>query len=1159
MADLTPLVRGPDGVYRETFSFSTTQEERFFTGTMDADTVDMEVSINGAAYTSDPDYILFEGTSWTVPNPTVYPDGMEFLPGTNTILIRALFTGGSASPSATITATLVQESDVGLVATSPTNISVDQKDGSVEVQVEGLTDTAFQGFNFYASQYAGGGSEGYQRINIEMVSDSTMEEETTSIATMEVDSSVLVDGNGDPVADPLYFRMVGTQEDEDEDVLQEDFDERYEVPESTRTIRTTASLLSVENVQQYVFDHSRTAGANSTPPTVAIGEFASVPDEDPLYYVITALYYDEASSVEVESAFSQEVVGRPLKITTTIGNFPVVSRQQIVRDFAAAIFRSRPEVRVEEGSSLRDTVIDPFSSEAERVRFIVDFMHRAQSPTQLLAIDDPKNTGTSAPVATSAYKQALKAAFRMSSDAEVQSLINACCDSYASKVGVFRRAGFAARGEATFYTTTRPTRSIPILLGSVVQGGSVQFRTLRAATMSLNNLASYYNPVTGRYSLTLPIRAASTGSSGVVAAGQIRTVVSSIPGISVVNAAATFGGQDQETNHQLIERAVNRLASVDSGTERGYLQTVADVAGVLKAFVVAAGDDLMQRDLDAEGVHRGGKVDIWMQGENTTTVTDTFAFSFEIGQDIQFEILGSPSNLLFKAVDSNLSLTNPIVEMLDYPDAGYEFRNASTGEVFDLTGVTITSYNTIQLDNTIVQPTVDLTDVVLGSYRRQATNSFTMTRQPVSSITAVVGVVSGTLPTTAYGLYHPDAPLLHGRSTLAQDYLSITPYTDSNGNTVPSGDAVDVENEQHVVLGEYTEYLDNLGANFLTIEVWNQARTIQYKGPNDPSGDPDFTIILGTQTTPVGIRRVTTGDIASGATVSVDYSHDENFTVTYQMNLMVVTAQNDIDDDKHATADALGKASVPVPLQLAATVVLDTGVQQDVVDKSLRTNLTNFITNLRQGAPVRQSDVIRVIERTVGVSYVVVPLTVMVRGEGSTVVREALTTDLSGDVTLMTSLSSSTVLVWILDEELNAATTNGGGPLTDYRGVFRDDVAMTLLEGTALLPSLNLAVDQAYIIGAAGAVIQGYSDDTTLTAAGFTTATTRAAERLRLTANKVLVSALPSDSPVNHDFAVTYVVASDTGAKNLDLTDAEYVAVPTLDSDWLFTYDEDSE
>jgi hypothetical protein len=560
----------------------------------------------------------------------------------------------------------------------------------------------------------------------------------------------------------------------------------------------------------------------------------------------------------------------------------------------------------------------------------------------------------------------------------------------------------------------------------------------------------------------------------------------------------------------------------------------------------------MQRDLNAEGEHKGGKVDIWVQGENIATVTDTFAFTFDVAQDVQFEVL-SVADLTFRAVDPDVSASNPIVEMLDDPTVGYEFRNATTGEVFNLSGVTVTTYDTIKLNTGIPQPAVSLTDVVLGSYRRQTGTAFVLPRQPVSEITSVVGVVSGTLPEEAYLLVHPDAPLDTGRSALAGDFLQINGFTDSTGATIPSGETITVTDESHVLVGQYPEFLDSLGANYLTIVVKSADGLITYAGPNDPSGAPDYQITLGTQTTAVSITRTEASAIPNGATVLVSYEHDENFTVTYTTNLIVSLTQGAVDDKKHATADVIVKDAIPAPIDIEATVVLVRGRDSGTVDTTLRTNLSNFFSNLRLGDAVRQSDIIDVIERTSGVSYVLVPLTKMVRSAESTVVREALSTDTVSESVLLASLTTNASIVYLLTQELTAATVDGAGAEGDFKAVFQDDVALDLLLGSATLTSLGAASGLAYVIGGVGAVIDGYSDDATLEAEGYTTASAKQARRVALTANRVLVSVEPGDAPTNHSYAVTYVVGEDSGAKNIDPGAAEYCDGGTF----TFTYDED--
>jgi len=1151
-----PLTYGPDGILRETVEFSTTVLTRFFQGTVPEEAVDVQVSINGSGFSGDATLVQWGDGEWIVPNPSFEPDGLLLLEGENTVEIRAVLPSGSVTPATSSVVRLITDSDLGIVSSAPTNVSLEQRDKSVTIRAEAPDDPAgaFRGINVYASQFAGGGATGYQRVNVNLVSDGVSDQDVQQFAMQMAEFPLAVDVNGDPIADPTLFRLIGRQEDSDAVILQSDFDQSYEVPDTARTIRLSMTLDEVRDITLYEFNHNRKAGPTSTPATIRVASFTNLSSDVPLYYVTTAVFYDAVRMVEYESAFSVEVVGRPNQVTTALAAIPTVSRQDIVRQFITAIFRSNPQVKVEPGSMLRDTVIDPFSSESERLRFILDFYHRARTPTLLLQVDDPSGSGTSIPVSQSAYKQGLKVALYIDNDTEVQSLIDAAFEAYARNFNVTRRTGAASRTEVLFFTPQRPSASLVIPLGTTVAAGGVAFTTTREATIATADVARYFNPITGSYQITVPVQATTTGSNTNVGVGQIRQVVSSLATtLRVTNLAAAVGGQDAESNLSLVNRALNRLASVDSGTERGYLQTAADVPGVLRANVVSAGDPLMQRDLDDVGEHKGGKVDVWVQGQNTATITDTFAFTFQIAQDIQFEVIGDPAELRFRAVDPTLTEANPIVEMLDNPSLGYEFINASTDQPFDLTDVQITSYNTIQLSTAVVQPAVDLTDVILGSYRRRTGVEFPLPRQPVSGITSVVGTLSGTLPEDAYLLIRPNAPLDTGRSILAGDTLRIDGFVNDDGIRIPTGGAITVTDEPHVLVGQYPEFVDNLGANFLTVVVKSEDGVTTYAGPGDPGGNPDYQITVGSQTDPLSITRTPASTIPSGATVLVSYQHDENFTVTYTTNLIVSLTQDAIDAKKHATADVLAKEAVEVPLDIQATVILIRGRDPGVVDTAVRTNLANFFTNLRLGEPVRQSDVINVIEQTQGVSYVIVPVTKMVRQAGSTVVREPLSTDTAAESTLLSSLSTNTILVYVLNQTLAAATVDGGGGEEDFKGVFQDERALDLFAPEIPLANLGYTVGAAYIIGSDGRQIPGYSDDATLIAEGYVTASAREARRKALTANKALVSLAVGDAPTAHEYAVTYIVGEDSGAKNIDPSDAEFCSP----GEFTFTYDED--
>lgn len=1141
---VTVTITGPDGVARDVLAYSTTVPRQILRGICPEDTVDFQVSVNGSGFSSDPALALWGGGTFTVPNPVYEPDGLVLLSGVNTIELRAISIAGTVSGTASAALTLVDDAVV-VIATAPTNVRVTQKNAAVLIEAEPGETLGFMGMDFYASTSSGGGATGYTRVNLNPVSSGTAQQEVSEFGEVSLDATVAVDGNDVPLADPQYFRVLARQENENRDLLQSDLDTRFVVPETTRHIRMNATISSVRTFTVYSFEHGRSNGPASDPPTIRVGAFSALPASQPLYYVVTARYYNAETNLEFISAFSQEVVAKPLTVTNAIGSFPVVSRQTMLEDFIAGVFRSNPQIKVDPGSTLRDTVIDPFTSSAERLRFIMDFLYRSRTPALLLQIDDPQATGLSLPVSQSAYKQALKTAFFLDSDAAVQALVDSAFAAYAGNFGVTRRAGLQAQGEVTFFTTRRPTFSLNVPIGTVVSGGGFQFTTTRAASIDFARLASFYDPVSGKYRVTVPVRAVNAGAAGNLGTGQIRQIVTPLAGgLSVTNSAPMFGGSGTESNLALIERAQSRLASVDTGTVRGYTQTAADTPGVVKANVIAAGDELMLRDMDATGAHLGGKVDVWVQGDsNIATITDTFAFTYEISRDMQFEVVGDPANLTFTAVDSDLSATNPIVEMLDYPLAGYEFKNITTGEVFDLAGVSITSYNVIQLDTGIAQPTVSLTDVVLGSYRLRAGNKFVLPRQPVTNITSVTGTVSGTLATTDYGLYHPNSPLAYGRSVLAGDYLQI--------DAGPSGSAVSVTGESHVLVGQYPEYLNNLGVNYFTVRVFSADGLTEYNGPGSVS--PDFTITDGSQTEAVSITRVETGQISSGATVLVSYEHDENFTVTYTTNLIVPLTQNAIDASKHATADVLVKEAVPAPIDLSATVILQRGRDPVTVDVALRTNLENFFASVRLDDPVRQSDLISVIEQTTGVSYVVVPLTKMVRSEGSMVVWDEISTDTATESVVLSSLSTNAASVYILTNALTAATVDGGGVGGEYRGVFQNEQALGLLDAAASLATLGLAPNRAYIVGAEGRVIVGYSDDATLIAQGYVTESAISNRRLALTANRLLVSLPVGQSPMDFAYAAIYTVGVDTGAKDIDPGAAQYVTLGAL----TLTYDED--
>jgi len=1133
-----PQIKLRDGSgYTQNLVFTTNQEAVTIEGKVDVSAADIQVSVNGGGFVSDPTLVKFDLPNFVIPNPDNYPDGLTLEPGVNLILIRTIDTIGGVSGASSANITRVRQSDVLQVVT-PSGLRVRRRRNSVDILAAlpaqrfsttgAPLDSNFRGFNFYASTTPGG-TNGYYKINAKLVSaKSTIYEESAQLISAE--STTFGNSN----KKQLSLRLV--DQDEFGNDITVRLDQTYDVSLYNESLRFKASLEDYHLIEFISFTHVRTGTAYS----INDDQFASVPDTLPIYYVVTSVYYDPATGQEVESAYSQEVLGAPLVIDTNLRELPGRNQFQIVTDYVTAIQRVNQEVSLVPGSTTRDVSIDPFSSEAERLYFLLDFVHKCQSFLTLLQLDNASGNGVSDPVASSAYKNALKAALGYSTNQAVQALIDAAFDKLASNVNKKRLPGRPAVGQAVFYTSTRPTFNLTVPSGTIVSTSadsslgipSVRFRVGGTYVLPASQADAYYNFDTKRYELVVDIVAETIGADGNRPAGQIKTS-SGVSGFQVTNTEATVYGADQESNADLAARALLGFVSVDTGTEGGYASTSAEQIGVIKAKVVKGGDPLMMRDYDpVRHKHIGGKVDIWVQGLRERQVSEKFAFTFEVARDVQCLILDA-TNLIFRVQDSRVTVNTPLTELLDNVTQGLGVRNVTQGLDYTLTGAQILDYQTFKLDPTIsgqVETNVD--DVVAADYRFRVFNQFRFSFQPVRRVVSVVGEVSGALNSVGgYDLYKTADPLLEGESTISTDYLSINQV-----GGIPSGESLLVNHEVHVLIGFQEEPLGSIGINTKTIRVFNEDRSIEYDGPDATL--PDYEVIEGTPTTPVRIVRTSTSDISNGSTVSVDYSHDENFTVTYVINDLLQQLQRTIDSRKHATADVVAKQAIQNSLDIETTVQLLSGATKDKVDPAIRSGLSLETNKRLIGQGIAQSDAIHAIDATEGVDYQVIPLAKMAYADGSRKLRESLTSAYKD----LPSLGIGGNLAYILTTGLQSPTTDGGGLATEHKGVFQDDEPMTLsttLLGVATLPN------QAFIIGAAGAVIPGYSDPTTLISEGFVTPADQQAELLRRTANHVVISisgsGSPIDIPTNHIYAVSYIVRGDSGSKDISSSGVEFI------------------
>lgn len=863
-----------------------------------------------------------------------------------------------------------------------------------------------------------------------------------------------------------------------------------ETVETSGSIRTTYTVEQIDTDYYYSYTHNRITQPLGTNPLTELN-----------HYVTTAVAYDTGLQQQVESVYSSELGAAPLLLDTSLKDLPLRTTLSVQDSYIKEILDTDSLIDVKPGTITRDIHINPPSDEFERLYIIQDFMHRSQSFLTLLPFDDANEDGISDDVLTSPLKLRLKEALLLpdSSADEVQTLIDDAFDKLSGNVNIKRKQPQNSLGQALFYTRKTPTKDVTINSGAIISTLSddtteaIQFSVLTDFTLPYADLQNYYNSTTARYEVTLDIQAVTKGSSGNVDAEKILLIVSGVDSVfGVINPNPTEFGQDLETNNNLAQRAILAFVSVDAGTKGGYLATTLGTPNVQRAKIITAGEDLMQRDLDpVRNIHTYGKVDIYVQGSLNTQYTDTFGFTYYTVKNAR-ALIQSVSNYQFRVENTSVTTNTPIFAIL-------EIKNVSKSATYDVSTFSILGNgNVIDLDETNTTNIViglSASDVIQISYRYRDSDPYIFLHQPVSEIVSVVGESSGTLTSSNYYLQKLEDPLSFGNSTSSQDQMSII-----YANSIPTGDMISSVDESHILTGENSVSLSYYGVDTDTIVVTDSTNTTTYVL------DTDYTITEGDMSTLTTIKRTSTSSIPSGSEVYVDYEAGENFTVTYNVNTLLQSVQNRIDTMRHLTADVVVKGAIKTYINFIMTVVLETGSDQTSVDRKIRTAIAKLLSEKQIGSSIYQSDVIRVIEEVIGVDHVEVPFTKMVKADNSIVIRELLSTTWTAHQTsLVTSYLSAASLSW--------PTTENGGDNTFFRGVFENDVELTLV---STISSVAEGPGRAYIAAN----------------------------------GQVYLS--PKLGDINNaTITVTYLVESATGARDISFSDIEYGAV----GDLVITYD----
>lgn len=223
-------------------------------------------------------------------------------------------------------------------------------------------------------------------------------------------------------------------------------------------------------------------------------------------------------------------------------------------------------------------------------------------------------------------------------------------DRYAQNYGLSRKQGTPATGVIVFTSGDISTQDIPIPNGTLVTSkNGVTFKTVgnyallssekakHAATAAKLRRALQVAGITDAYAIEVPIQATRLGSNTNV--GSLQIISSSLnDDVKVINLTATSGGANSESDSSYRARVANIFSGANTGTALGYRNACLSLSGVIDALVVQPGSSLMLRDgtevlqLDDNSFRilnsgTGGKVDIYILGENLIEVSESYIFT----------------------------------------------------------------------------------------------------------------------------------------------------------------------------------------------------------------------------------------------------------------------------------------------------------------------------------------------------------------------------------------------------------------------------------------------------------------------------------------------------------------------------------------------------
>jgi uncharacterized phage protein gp47/JayE len=907
----------------------------------------------------------------------------------------------------------------------PTGVMIKRSQDSIKMLVPEASlnlgaNAEFVGVNFLMSLTAGGGSNGYQRLNPSYVN---------TVDTSETVETVLVVNNYENIIEGLNVTTTETRQDR--------------VNYYTYTINPTVLNRMVQQ---------------GDIPNIFLSDGVSLDPSTSYYLIATFVVYDNVLSQVIESNYSIEIEGKFLEYSVDYSGLPERTQNDVISSINRRLISNNKAVNVISGSVIRD-MLDPISLEFEKYYVVQDFVFKSLSIDSLIAFDDADGDGISDPLQSSVGKLRLADALGFRSATNFQSFIDEQFDKLGSNYNVFRKGSVRATGSVIFYTSNNFNSDILISNGSILTAPSdpdtgrsaVTFRVVGTYILEADNKSYYYNSKLKRYEIEASIEASYAGSSGNVPAGSITMSSGLNPALEVENLVPTDFGEDRENNRNLSNRIKMGIISYDSGTEGGYASAAQSVPGITESRIEKTGDPLMMRDFDASSnKHVGGKVDVYIKGDRKAQIIDQVSFSYSYPADVtgasvseRFDVTNA-SEFRLRCRNPKVSSSSPLVFVSSV-------RNVTRGRDYDITGLSIVGENdTIILNNTSTNQAIGLAsfDVVTVNYKYRTSSLLKLSNQPVSDIISIVDAQGNVIDDSFYRLVKREDPLDKGFSNIASDSVEFL-----FNQAQDFEEFLIVTDEQHDLFYNVEVALSNKGVDISTIVV---------SDPEDPSvvyqKDIDYLVITGSEVSRTSLVLKTGSMIRQGGRVSVDYTAAQNFLVTYTYNSLINSVAEKISKTKHACADVAVKTAIGNFVDFSFQVIRSPGVSTSRLKSRIQTTLANVIGNLKMGERLSQGTVLSTIKSTSGVKDIVIPMVRMMKRNGSFISSDTLGL-LPFEVYNRTN-SFGIVSYRTINPVLSYKTQDNGGPDNMFRTVYEDSVALTLVKDPS---DVHKESGQAYI------------------------------------------------------------------------------------------------